>query len=145
MFDTLLRDFPGVVFLGKIDKQTVGVLRMKSCEGSQASSQETDEDVLTETVSRVSHWKNVWALHDPVDSHWHLGPVGVLPFHQDTGFGTQLMCRFCREVDACKSPAYLETDLPENVRFYQKFNFQVVGETDIFGVKNFFMWRSPRL
>lgn len=144
VFETLLHDLPGVVFLGKIHKQTVGVLRMKSCEGSQASNEETDEDVLTDIDSRVSHWKNVWAHHDPIEPHWHLGPVGVLPSHQGTGLGTQLMRRFCQEVDACKSAAYLETDIPENVRFYQKFDFQVVDETDIFGIKNFFMWRSPR-
>ena len=88
-FETLLRDLPGVVFLGKINKQTVGVLRMKSCEGSQGSKEETDEDVLTDTISRVYHWKNVWSLHDPLEPHWHLGPVGVLPSHQGIGFGTQ--------------------------------------------------------
>ena len=145
MFDILLRELPGVTFLGKMKNQTVGVLRMKSCEGRRTSTRETDEDVPTDTFSRVSHWRNVWALHDPPEPHWHLGPVGVLPSHQGIGFGTQLMRRFCQEVDACKSAAYLETDLPENVLFYQKFDFQVVKEADIFGVKNFFMWRSPRL
>jgi ribosomal protein S18 acetylase RimI-like enzyme len=145
MFATLLRDFPGIVFLGKINKQIVGVLRMKSCDGSQASNEEADEDVLKDTASRISHWNNVWAHRDPSESHWHLGPVGILPSLQGNGFGTMLMQRFCQEVDDCKAAAFLETDLRKNVRFYQKFGFQVVDEVDIFGVKNYFMWRSPRL
>jgi len=145
MFGTLLRDVPGVVFLGKINRQIVGLLRMKSCDGSQSSDQEADEEILEDTASRISHWKNVWAHNDPLEPHWHLGPVGVLPSYQGIGFGTALMRRFCNEVDTCNAAAYLETDRSENIRFYQKFGFQVADEADIFGVKNYFMWRSPRL
>jgi hypothetical protein len=32
--------------------------------------------------------------------------------------GTALMQRFCEEVDKCSAKAYLETDLAENVPFY---------------------------
>jgi GNAT superfamily N-acetyltransferase len=144
MFKTLLRDFPGVVFLAKIKTQIVGVLRMKSCQGGQATNEIVDEEVLKDQGLRVSHWQNIWTRHDPKEPHWHLGPVGVLPSHQGSGIGTVLMQRFCREVDACKAAAYLETDLSENVDFYRKFGFQDYDETDIFGIRNFFMWRSPR-
>jgi predicted N-acetyltransferase YhbS len=67
-----------------------------------------------------------------LEQHWRLGPVGVLPSHQGKGIGTTLLNRFCKEVDACLTPVYLETDTDKNVRFYERFGFQVVEETDIF-------------
>jgi ribosomal protein S18 acetylase RimI-like enzyme len=36
----------------------------------------------------------------------------------------------------------LETDKPENVRFYQRHGFEVIAEEEIYGVVNSFMWRS---
>ncbi|UCH20216.1 MAG: GNAT family N-acetyltransferase [Deltaproteobacteria bacterium] len=145
LFDKLLHDLPGIVFLAKADRRIVGVLRMKSCHGHQKSPKETYQEGLKDMASRVSYWQSVWAMHDPTEPHWHLGPVGVLPTHQGSGIGTALLHRFCQEVDACKAAAYLETDQLLSVRFYKKFDFKVVDEVDIFNVKNFFMWRTPRL
>ena len=71
------------------------------------------------------------------------------PKLQDTylggrGIGTKLLQRFCKEVDACSASAYLETDTDKNVRFYQKFNFRMVDESEIFGVNNRYMWRNSK-
>ena len=63
---------------------------------------------------------------------------GIIP-------GEDILSRFCQEVDACLSPAYLETDTDKNVRFYERFGFEVVKETEIFDVKNRNMWRPPRI
>jgi ribosomal protein S18 acetylase RimI-like enzyme len=142
-FFKLLIDLPGITFLARINSQIVGVMRMKSCDGSKVSkkdSQTEDEDNLE---WRKSIWRNEWARHDPMNQHWHLGPVGVLPSHQGKGIGTNLLSRFCQEVDACLSPAYLETDSDKNVQFYERFGFEVVKETEIFNVKNRYMWRPP--
>jgi ribosomal protein S18 acetylase RimI-like enzyme len=54
------------------------------------------------------------------------------------------MERFCMEVDACCAKAYLETEGDKNVRFYQKFGFKVVGESEIFDVKNQYMLRASK-
>jgi predicted N-acetyltransferase YhbS len=143
MFGRLLRHNPGLVFVGKLDGQIVGVLRMKSCSGGQASYPEADEDALRDTASRLEYWQTMWEFHDPGEPHWHLGPVGVVPPRQGCGVGTALMWRFCHEVDARQGAAYLETDQSRSVRFYQRFGFQVVDEVDIFEVKNHFMWRPP--
>ena len=51
-----------------------------------------------------------WAKHDPEEPHWHLGPVAV--------------------------DAHLETDRPENVSFYERFGFEIVGEQEVLGVPN---------
>ena len=143
MFFELLSDLPGITFLAWINRQIVGVMRMKSCDGKKVSNehaQTVDENNLD---WRKSLWHNEWARHDPSNRHWHFGPIGVLPSHQGKGIGTKLLSRFCKEVDACLSPAYLETDTDKNVRFYERFGFEVVEETEIFDVKNSYMWRNP--
>jgi ribosomal protein S18 acetylase RimI-like enzyme len=143
MFDALLRQYPGTVFLAKQDKRIVGVLRMKWCYGHPIAHHSAPGKTLKDTASRVEHWRNVWARHDPTQPHWHLGPVGVVPSLQGAGIGTMLMQRFCAVVDARESPAHLETDRLSSVRFYEKFGFRIIAEADIFDVRNRFMWRSP--
>jgi len=143
IFFELLRDFSGITFLARINSQIVGVMRMKSCSGSKVTNEYAQTEDITNLEWRKSYWQNEWARHDPLDQHWHLGPVGVLPSQQGKGIGTKLLSRFCQEVDACLSPAYLETDTDKNVRFYERFGFEVVKETEIFDVKNRYMWRPP--
>ena len=143
MFFELLSDLPGITFLARMNRQIVGVMRMKSCNGSKVSNEHAQSGDVTNLDWRKSHWLNEWARRDPLNQHWHLGPVGVLPSHQGKGIGTKLLSRFCKEVDACLAPAYLETDTDKNVRFYEQFGFQVVEETEIFDVKNSYMWRNP--
>jgi hypothetical protein len=55
------------------------------------------------------------------------------------------MERFCKEVDRCAAKAFLETDLDENVRFYEKFGFNLILEKDIFQIPNRFMVRDARM
>jgi ribosomal protein S18 acetylase RimI-like enzyme len=143
IFFELLRNFPGITFLARINSQIVGVMRMKSCSGSKVTNEYSQTEDITNLEWRKFYWQNEWARHDPLDQHWHLGPVGVLPSQQGKGIGTKLLSRFCQEVDACLSPAYLETDTDKNVRFYERFGFEVVKETEIFDVKNRYMWRPP--
>jgi len=142
MFFKLLSDLPGITFLARINRQIVGVMRMKSCDGRKVSNEHTQTDDVDNLDWRKSYWHNEWARHDPLNQHWHLGPVGVLPSHQEKGIGTKLLSRFCQEVDACLSPAYLETDTDKNVQFYERFGFEVAKETKIFDVINRYMWRS---
>ena len=93
------------------------------------------------TPLRLLRWAGEWARRDPPQSHWHLGPVAVDPHWRGQGIGTAMVRAFCAIVDACGSLSYLETDKSENVRFYQKFGFEVVAEADILGVANWFMSR----
>ncbi len=46
-------------------------------------------------------------------------------------------------MDSAHAVAYLETDKPENVTFYQKFGFETVGEAEVLGTRNWFMRRAP--
>lgn len=143
MFFGLFNSLPGVVFLAKEEEKIIGVMRMKSCIGRAID----DSDVI-EDENDINWRKSVlfkqWAKHDPVEQHWHLGPIGVMPAHQGLGIGSLLMERFCAEVDACRAKSYLETDLDKNVRFYEKFGFKIVSESEIFGVKNRYMLRDSQ-
>jgi len=144
MFSKLLLELPSIVFLAKERQNIIGVMRMKSCDGRKAKNVPKESKDENDISWRKSIWLNEWARNDPSDQHWHLGPIGVLPSHQGFGIGSELMQRFCKEVDACLSKAYLETDLDKNVRFYEKFGFKVFSETEIFHVKNRYMLRASR-
>ena len=141
MFFELLKNLPGIVFLAKENEKIIGVMRMKSCIGQVTDAPDTSKDE-NDIHWRKSVWFKEWAEHDPVEQHWHLGPIGVLPSHRGMGVGTALMQRFCKEVDNCSARAYLETDLDENVRFYEKFGFKLISQSTIFNVANRYMLRD---
>mgnify|MGYP001824925059 FL=1 len=144
MFLELFDSFPGFVFLAKTNEKIIGVMRMKSCTGKAVDNPFESQDEK-DIDWRKSIWFAEWAKHDPTEQHWHLGPIGVLPAHQGSGVGSKLMNRFCKEVDSCNANAYLETDSDKNVRFYQKFGFRVVSESEIFGVKSRYMLRERQI
>lgn len=143
MFYELLNHLPGYVFLAKKNGKIIGVMRMKSCIGQVIDGSDVIND-KNDIDWRKSVWFQEWAEYDPVEQHWHLGPIGVLPTHQGSGIGSELMKRFCREVDACMAKAYLETDSEKNGRFYEKYGFEIVFESEIFGVKNRYMVRDSQ-
>ncbi len=94
-------------------------------------------------AGRTMRWMGVWEKQDPEERHWHLGPLAVDAHLQGMGVGSRLMQVFCAQMDAAREDAYLETDKPENARFYERFGFKVVGEQEVLGVTNYFMLRRP--
>jgi len=150
MFMEMLKERPREVFVAKHDGTIIGVVRSQECHGEPATQEqvagesEIDEAALNDTDSRIAHWLSIWDEHDPLEPHRHLGPVGVLPHFQGHGIGSKMMESFCAQLDANSEPAYLETDRPENVGFYERFRFRVVGETYIFDIRNYFMWRPAQ-
>ncbi len=50
----------------------------------------------------------------------------------------------CDEFDENGRLAWLETDKPENVRFYIGWGFEVVEEIPLLSARNWFMRREPR-
>jgi len=93
---------------------------------------------------RVASWLGAWSKRHPQEEHGHLGPIGVGPEQQGRGVGRRLMDVYCDALDRDGIAGYLETDRPENVRFYRRFGFDVVAEAPVLGVPNFYMWRGPR-
>ena len=150
MFLEMFNERPGIVIVAKQEGTIVGVLRSYDCHGEPASQEketvenEVHEAALTDTDSRMGYWLRIEDEHDPLETHRHLGPVGVLPQFQGHGIGKMMMERFCADVDANSEPAYLETDKPESVKFYEKFRFRLISETEIFNVRYYFMWRPAQ-
>jgi ribosomal protein S18 acetylase RimI-like enzyme len=98
-----------------------------------------------DTTPRVLNWVGEWARRDPERLHWHLGPVAVDRCVQGQGIGSAMVTAFCAHMDAYGAFSYLETDRPENVRFYRKFGFIVAAESAVMGVPNWFMSRPGLL
>ncbi|HEU4422411.1 MAG TPA: hypothetical protein VFR67_07700 [Pilimelia sp.] len=55
-----------------------------------------------------------------------------------------IMREYCRRLDEAGDTGYLETDKAQNVRFYQRFRFDVIGAAPVLGVPNWFMLRNLR-
>ena len=94
-------------------------------------------------VLRIRRWLSVWANNDPVEPHWHIGPLAVLPAYRRRGIGRRLMSHCCAQMDELSATAYLETDMAINVAFYETFGFVVIGHALVLGTPNWFMIRPP--
>jgi ribosomal protein S18 acetylase RimI-like enzyme len=108
-------------------------MRTLSVPGSEATDAE-----------RFLHMGSLLAAYDLAASHWHVGPVGVEPGFQGMGIGGAAMKLLCAEFDEHHRLAWLETDKPENVRFYIGHGFEVTEEIPMFSERNWFMRREPR-
>jgi predicted N-acetyltransferase YhbS len=87
---------------------------------------------------------NAWATHDLDEPHVHLGPLAVDAHLQGQGIGSEIMREHCRRLDADGLVGYLETDKPQNVRFYERSGYELIGEAAVLDVTNWFMRRVPR-
>ncbi len=145
-----LERLPGQAFVAKDDGQIVGGMKMVEWPDCQLPPSKMLPmlpamlKILGWRITKVLKWMPAWAKLDPKQPHWHFGPFGVLPERQGQGIGSQLLTYFCEHVDRLGMAAYLETDKPENVRLYQRFNFEITSEAPVLGVPNWFMWRSPQ-
>jgi hypothetical protein len=92
-------------------------------------------------ASRIAKWMSAWDRMHPRESHFHFGPVAVLPEYQRGHIGSEMMRYCCGILDKVDEEGYLETDRAENLKFYSNFNFQVINECDVLGVPNWFMKR----
>lgn len=151
-FTGRLKHLPGQVFVAEVDGRVAGVMRIVEWPGCQASLVQSLRMMPSMLgalkglgqLRRVMRLMGAWNRHDPREPHWHLDPLGVIPELQGQGIGTQMMRFYCDIVDARGIKAYHETDRPENVPFYEKFDFRVVGEEEINGALNWYMSRPAR-
>lgn len=82
----------------------------------------------------------------PEEPHWYLAVIGSDPTVRGGGFGQALMRSGLDRCDAEHAPAYLESSRPDNVPYYQRFDFDVTGEITLpgGGPTIWPMWRAPR-
>jgi GNAT superfamily N-acetyltransferase len=94
-------------------------------------------------LGRLSTWGEAGLTHDPAEQHQHVELVVVEAVLQGLGIGRLMMEALCREIDQSGEVSYLETDKPENVRFYEQFGFRVTDEATILETRNWYMQRPP--
>ena len=64
----------------------------------------------------------------PREPHWYLPQIGVDPNAQGKGLGAALMRHALARCDKERALAYLEASKPENIPFYERHGFEVIGE-----------------
>jgi hypothetical protein len=96
------------------------------------------------SVMRLGQWMRNWSRHDTAVMHWHLGPAAVDRHLQHRGIGGAMLDAVCQRLDREGATAYLETDKRENVSFYQKYGFKIVGTSIVLGQTNWYMARHTR-
>ena len=76
---------------------------------------------------------------------WYLNTIGVEPSEQGTGLGTALLDFMLRRVDEDALPSFLDTSLPDNLGYYERFGFRVTAESALpKGIPLWGMTRQPR-
>ncbi len=150
VFGAMLEHLPGQVFVAKQDGRIVGVMRFvewPDCHMSPLRGLRMLPTLMKGggglgAMQRSLKFRGTWAKSDPKKPHWHLDPLGVTPDLQGKGIGSQLMEYYLNHVDQHGMAAYHETDRPENVQFYERFGYEVIGEETILDFPNWYMWRS---
>lgn len=70
----------------------------------------------------------VMRAHHPVEPHWYLQFVGVVPARVGRGTGTALLEHRLAKIDAAPAAAYLESSQERNLPLYERFGFVVTQE-----------------
>jgi GNAT superfamily N-acetyltransferase len=100
----------------------------------------SDEDALVRLIQRSvpDHRRgDVFALfaemgrQHPLEPHWYLPLIGVVPTRQGLGIGTALLRPVLDVCDAAHLPAYLEATSPKSVPLYRRHGFEPIGEIKV--------------
>ena len=65
------------------------------------------------------------------EPYLYLALMGVVPEQQRKGLGRTLLEAMINKADLAKYPLYLETQKEENLKFYEKFDFNVIKKITI--------------
>ncbi len=85
--------------------------------------------------------------HHPKSRHYYLFMLGTEPERQGQGLGRVLLDSLGDRADAAKTDIYLETDVAANVKLYERFGYEVIGEGEVKPFDRLKMWlmlRKPR-
>lgn len=94
------------------------------------------EKVFRDTAKR-EHLADLLATFEkmetshPQEPHWYLPQIGVDPTAQGQGLGAALMRHALARCDQERALAYLEASKPENIPFYERHDFEVIGQVQV--------------
>jgi GNAT superfamily N-acetyltransferase len=86
----------------------------------QQSIAEKDQALLFAIFEQMAHYH----ITEP---HWYLPLMGVEPTQQRLGCGAALIKSVLEQCDRDQIPAYLESTKPENIPFYERRGFELIG------------------
>ncbi|MEO6794968.1 MAG: GNAT family N-acetyltransferase [Mycobacterium sp.] len=122
------------------DGSTVGAAALWDPPGRWKQSTWTQLRMLPTLVRafgfRISQGRTISDLleaNHPEEPHWYLAVIGSDPSVRGRGFGQAVMQPRLDLCDAEYCPAYLESSKLENVPYYERFGFQVIGEITLPG------------
>jgi ribosomal protein S18 acetylase RimI-like enzyme len=98
----------------------------------------------TDVLVRTMRWGQAWARHDLREPHWHLGPMGIDPHVQSQGVGRVLFTSLLERLDELDALSFAEVDRLQNLEWYRRLGFTVVGESRVLGITNWYITRLPR-
>ncbi|RLA98968.1 MAG: hypothetical protein DRG37_05770 [Deltaproteobacteria bacterium] len=100
---------------------------------------------LSRLFTRILGLLMIEDKHPKVD-HYCLLTLGVDPPYQNRGIGSALLRYVIKDCDDKGIPAYLETALEKDVRFYKSHGFEIRGTLTMpaKGPMVWLMWRDPR-
>ncbi len=76
---------------------------------------------------------------------WYLDAIGVEPSEQGKGLGTALLDFMLERIDEDALPSFLDTSVPDNLGYYERFGFRVTAESALpNGIPLWGMTRQPR-
>jgi len=101
-----------------------------------------ERDIGEEAVGRLSEYDAVGESLLPEGDYHYLGMLGVVSRYQGLGLGKKLV--EATQALAADSPASsgvcLDTESPENVPFYERLGFEIVGEADVADIHSWCMF-----
>lgn len=96
-------------------------------------------------VRAVRNMAAIEGAHPKAPEHWYLALLGTDPAHQGAGIGSALISGVLERCDEQGLDAYLESSKEENVPYYGRHGFEVVGELSMAGGPTMWrMWREHR-
>jgi ribosomal protein S18 acetylase RimI-like enzyme len=104
------------------------------------------QEIAGSRAELAAQYEQAMVLFRPSEPIWFLSVVGVDPERQGRGLGRAVIAPGLAAADEERSPAFLETQDPANVDFYESLGFEVLAELDLpaQGPKHWAMRRPPR-
>lgn len=101
--------------------------------------------ILGRRTGRAARLVQLLDSHHPRSAHFYLGGIGTDPPKQRHGYGSALLRIVHDRCDVAGLPCYLESSKEENLAFYHRHGYKVVGEVAIpdTPVRLWLMWREP--
>ncbi len=96
--------------------------------------------ISIERLIKILKWKSKTNKYLPKTPFIYIDFIGVLPQRQRGGIGGKLLKKAIERSRETNLPIYLITSMPENLPFYNLFNFEVYQQID-FGYKIYFLRR----